>query len=296
MKFPLKHAKNTTGTSFSGFDTFSTSATDNRILLTYDPKFYQITVSLPLDEMSANQTDAQVLDLTRLEVDGAAQDMADDLGTIFYGDGTGNSSKDPNGLENLVDDGTNVATLGGQTRTSFTPNLSSTVTASGGTLTLALMATLYSDVTSGSIKPTAAFTTEAVWDFYEQLLQPQERINKDVSMMKGGMTGGTGFTALMYKGFPVLRDEKATTAVLYFLNEDFIDWYALPMAKSKAINFRNQDIEGNDYSSVTGLGFSSMDWVIPTNAAAVVKHIYLGGQLVQRNPKRHGKLTGITAV
>ena len=124
MKFPLKHAKNTTGTSFSGFDTFSTSATDNRILLTYDPKFYQITVALPLDEMSANQTEAKVLDLTRIEMDGAAQDMADDLGTIFYGDGSGNGSKDPNGLENLIDDGTNTATIGGQTRTSFTPNLS----------------------------------------------------------------------------------------------------------------------------------------------------------------------------
>ena len=123
MKFPLKHAKNTTGTSFSGFDTFSTSATDNRILLTYDPKFYQITVALPLDEMSANQTEAKVLDLTRIEMDGAAQDMADDLGTIFYGDGSGNGSKDPNGLENLIDDGTIAATVGGQTRSSFTPNL-----------------------------------------------------------------------------------------------------------------------------------------------------------------------------
>ena len=158
------------------------------------------------------------------------------------------------------------------------------------------MSTLYSDISSGSTVPTVAYTTEAVSDFYEQLLQPQERIIKDVPMMKGGMTGGTGFTALHYKGFPILRDEKCTTAVMYFVNEDFIDWYALPMAKTTPVNFRNQDIEGNDYSSVTGLGFSSTDWIMPTNAAAVIRHIYLGGEFVQRNPKRHGKLTGITAV
>ena len=47
---------------------------------------------------------------------------------------------------------------------------------------------------------------------------------------------------------------------------------------------------------VEGLGFSWSDWVVPTNAAAVISHIYLGGELVSQNPKRHGKLTGITGV
>ena len=296
MKFPLKVAKNTTGTSFSGFDTFSTSATDNRRLLVYDPKFYQITVALPLDELSANNTEAKVMDLASLATAGSSQDMADDLGTIFYADGSGNNSKDPNGLELLVDDGTNNASIGGLTRASFTPNLSSTVTASGGTLTLAKMATLYSDITSGSIKPTAAYTPESVFDLYEQLLQPQERIMKDVPMMKGGLTGGTGFTALHYKGFPVLADEKATAQILYFINEDFIDWYALPVANTDPIKFRSQDIDGNDYSNVTGLGFSWTGWIKPTNSASIVGHVYFGGELIQWNPKRSGKLTGVTGV
>lgn len=296
MKFPLKVSKNTTGTSFSGFDTFSTSATDNRRNLVYDPKFYQITIALPLDELSANQTEAKVLDLARIETAASAQDMADDLGTIFYADGTGNSSKDPNGLELLVDDGSNSATIGGLTRSSFTPNLDSTVTASGGTLTLAKMATLYSAITSGSVRPTAAFTPESVFDLYEQLLQPQERIMKDVPMMKGGLTGGTGFTALHYKGFPILADEKATSQVLYFVNEDFIDWYALPVAMTEVVKFKSQDIDGNDYSSVTGLGFSWSGWIKPTNSASIVAHVYFGGEFIQWNPKRSGKLTGITGV
>src|SRR3990167_5275448 len=54
MKFPVKYQKNTTGTSFAGFDTFSTSATDNRVNLEFVPKFYQMSVALPLDELSAN--------------------------------------------------------------------------------------------------------------------------------------------------------------------------------------------------------------------------------------------------
>ena len=62
------------------------------------------------------------------------------------------------------------------------------------------------------------------------------------------------------------------------------------------VKFRSQDIEGNDYSSVEGLGFSWSDWVKPTNAASIVGHVYLGGELISANPKRHSKLTGVTTV
>ena len=77
MKFPIKYAKNTTGTSFAGFDTFATSATDNRVNLEFVPKFYQMSVSLPLDELSANATEERVINLAKLEMASTAQDMAD---------------------------------------------------------------------------------------------------------------------------------------------------------------------------------------------------------------------------
>ena len=305
MKFPVKYSKNTTGTSFAGFDTFSTAATDNRVNLEFVPKFYQMTVALPLDELSTNATEERVLDLAKLEMSSTAQDMADDIGTLFYGTGTGNGSKDFLGLEAIVDDGTNAATFGGLSRTTYT-TLRSTVTASSGTLSLAKMSTLYNVASSGSQTPTVGYTTEAIFALYESLLQPQERIAKTVATMKGdpgrglnsgsGNIGGTGFTGLFYKGFPILADEKCTSGVLYFVNEDFLDWYALPMAMTESAKFRSQDIEGNDYSEVQGLGFSWGGWVKPTNSASMVGHIYLGGELISANPKRHAKLTGITSV
>lgn len=307
MKFPVKYATNTTGTSFAGFDTFSTSATNNRVNLEFVPKFYQMTCALPLDELSSNATDEKVINLAKLEMASTAQDMADAIGTIFYSDGTGNGSKDFLGLEAIVDDGTNAGTYGTLARSTYT-TLKSTVTASSGTISLAKMSTLYNAVASGSQTPTLGLCSETIFALYEQLLQPQERIVKTVGMMKGDgkhtslginggdYIGGTGFTGLYFKGFPVLADEKATSGVLYFVNEDFIDWYALPMAMTSPIKYRSQSIEGNDYSDVEGLGFSWSDWIKPTNAAAVVGHIYLGGELISANPKRHGKLTGITTV
>lgn len=303
LKFPVKLTTNTTGTSFSGFDQFATTSSQTRNLLAFNPAFYQITIALPLDELSVNAVDeTKVIDLIDVECASSAQDMADALGTIFYSDGTGNGGKDPLGTTALVDDGTTVASIGGLSRSTNT-TLKGTVTASSGVISLAKMSTLYNAITSGSMKPTLGLALPAVFNFYEQLLQPQERIVKDVSTVKSqgrldkpgqGFTSGTGFTGLFFKGFPLLADEKSTAQQLMFINEDFMDFYALPVAMTDPIKYKFV-IDGNDYNTPLGLGFSWSGWIKPVNSAAVVGHVYLGGQFITNNPKRHGRLTGITS-
>jgi len=292
LRVPIKFQKNSTGTSFAGFDTFSVSATNNRQFMEFTPSFYQITCALPGDEASVADTDDKILELMKLTIQSDTEDMADDLGTIFYSDGTGNGGKDPLGLAALNDDGTNVATLGGLSRSTYT-TLKGTVTAAA-TLTLASVDTLWTNVTSGAQKPTAIYTTEAVYMYYGQLLRPQERITKDVGTLKS-MTGGTGFTALQYNGKPILMDEKCTSGTFQMLNEDYLDFYALPYKFAKPVAYKSQ-IEGNDYDAPIGLGFSWSDWIIPANSASVVGHVYFGGQFITTNPKRHGKLTTIAGI
>ena len=292
----VKIEKNTLGGSFDGFDTFSTTAVDTRRNLEFEAKFFEKPVVLPLTEISKNMADPnRMLELMSIEMESSAEDMADDIGTLFYGDGTGNSGKDFLGLEAIVDDGTNAATYGTLSRSTF-PTLQSTVTASGGALTLAAMSTLFTDITSGSQKPTLGLCDQSVFNLYESLLQPQERIPKDVPMVRmgGNFMSGTGFTGLFFKNFPILADEKATAQTLYFINEDFLEWRALPVAQTQPVQFAVNDIEGNDYTQVRGLGFSWSDWIKPTNQASIIGHVYLGGELWSSNPKRHGKLTGLT--
>ncbi len=293
LRVPVKVSKNTTGQSFSGFDTFAVSATDNRQFMEFTPSFYQITVALPGDELSVADTENKILDLMKLTIQSDTEDMADDLGTLFYADGTGNSNKDPLGLAALVDDGSSVANIGGLARATFT-TLKGTVTASGGTLTLAKVDTLWINVSSGAQKPTATYTTEAIFNFYGQLLRPQERITKDVGTVKA-MKAGTGFSALFYNGQPILMDEKATAQAFIMVNENYLHWHALPYAMAKPVKYKSQ-VKGNDYAAPVGLGFSWSDWIIPANSASVVGHIYLGGQFITNNPKRHGKLTGVTGI
>lgn len=291
IRVPIKVSKNSTGQSFRGFDEFSTAATNNRQIMEFFPSFYQITCALPGDELSVADTDAEVLNLMKITIQSDTEDMADDLGTLFYSDGTGNGGKDPLGLAALVDDGSTVSTIGGLSRSTYT-TLQSTVTASGGTLTLAKMDTMHAAITSGSQKPTAVYGSETIYNIYGQLLRSQERINKDASSTKG-VKGNEGFISLAYNGADVMADEKANAGDMTFLNEDFIDFYALSFHNAKAISYKNQ-IKGNDYKSPMGLGFSWSDWIVPANSGSVVGHVYFGGQLITTNPKRHGRLTGIT--
>ena len=297
MKFPIKYQDGVDGSSFSGFDTFSTSASARRINLSFEPKFYYKNVVLPLTEVDINKTEQAVINLAATEVALAAQEMADEIGTILYSDGTGNSSKDFLGLQAIVDDGTNASTYGGLTRSSYDP-LDATYTDCSATLTLAKMSTLYHAVTSGSQKPTLGLTTETVFALYERLLQPMERINQSVNPTKGkGMVGEAGFTGLLFKGVPIVADEKCTSGVLYLVNENYLDWYALPSAMNKPIEYDASQIEGNDYgSSVKGLGFSWTGWVRPTNGYSVIGHIILGGELISADPGKHGQLHTISTV
>lgn len=217
-----------------------------------------------------------------------------DIGTLFYSDGTGNSNKDFTGLSAIVDDGSSVATIGGQSRSTYT-TLQSTVTASGGVISLAKLSTLHSNVSSDSQKPTIGITTQAVWNFIETLVLPGDRIIKDIPILRGGVTGGSGYTAIFYRGLPIVWDQKCTSGVFFWLNEDWLQWTALPMAMTEPVKFKMEDIKGNSYSSVKGLGFSWSGYLKPTNSASILGYIYLGGDLLTFNPRRHGKLTGITS-
>lgn len=296
MEVPFKHSSNSNGGSFSGFDTLSTSAVDNTIKLTYDCKFNYQSVVLPKTDLALNKTEEEVADLMLRQISSDAVDLADRLGTQFYGDGTGNGSKDLLGLGAIVDDGTSVSTIGGQSRSTFTA-LQSTVTASGGTLDLAKMYTLWDNVSFGIQEPTMILTTKTVRSLYNQLLDANERYTLPVSARdKLYMT--TGADILAFRGAPVVADDKCTSGVMFFLNERSIEFATLEnYPESEAINFSVEELDGVPSPDVPkGLGFKWTGWVMPTNQEAVIGRIIHAGNFVVKNPRFNGKLTGITSI
>lgn len=312
LKKPIKYVASTLGGSFSGLDTHSTSTVDTRVMMSFDVRGYEMPVAIPGMEKAVNRTPAQVLNLVRVEVESAQEDGLNDIGDMLYGDGTGNSSKDFLGLDAIDDDGTSVVTFGGLSRTTYDPVLDSTRTASGGTMDLDKLATLVSAISAGSasrLRPTILVSNETVWDLYESLLTPTVRANYEsfglpmvtatskAPVRSAELKGAAGFSALTYRGIPWVADEKSTAQTLWALNENYIDWYGLSDPDLKGISLGGSDIDGV-YSEAPSknIGFQWTGFMRPINQYGEVAHIYLLGNLVSFNPKRHGRLIGITGV
>lgn len=311
LKRPIMIAKNTLGGSFAGLDTHNTGTVETRITMSYDVRGYQIPVAIPGMEAAVNNvSETQVLNLIKTETETAMLSALDNIGTILYGDGTGNSNKEFIGLDALDDDGTSVVTIGNQSRTTYSA-LQGTRTASGGTMTLTKLSTLYSAVSGGSAvseRPTFFLSSETEFNYFESLLQPTVRSNYDAvgmpvvtrtskgTVSRAELKGGMGYTALHYKGIPWISDEKAPTGTVWLLNETYLDWYGLNDPKLSKISL-GSSIEGvyNDVPS-ENTGFQWTGFMRPINQYGEVGHIYLLGNMTTFQPRRHGRLTGITGV
>jgi hypothetical protein len=264
----------------------------------YNPKFVAANVALAGTDILSNNTAAKVLDLTRVEMQSRAQDLADGLGSMMWSDGTGNASKDILGLAAIVDDGTSVANIGGLARSTYT-TLKSTVTAAS-TLSLATMRTLYNAIADATVAPTRAYTDYPSWALYEQLLQPQEKIFKEVNIVPNYKMY-EGVAGLMYAAMEIVPDRKATSGVMAFLNENFLDFYGLDAqipdwAGGKKVDVAGKLFTGNMYNEVSNLGFYWTGFIKVNTQYAYNSFIILAGNLLTDNPRRHGKLTGISTI
>jgi len=316
----IKYQNSGTATSFSGLDTFAASQLSTKVKMIYDMRAVRQPVAISGMEAVANaaSSEAKQTDMIVEALEETEQELVDFFGGLLYSTGTGNSNKDPLGIGAIIDDGTDVATLGGLSRTTY-PVLNATRTASGGTLTLAKLASLYTAVSSGSgsTTPTLMVSSEAVWDFYEQLLTPQVResysftgyytVNRVGGAVKTGsqegLVGQQGFVALSYKGLPWVRDEKATAQNVFILNENFLDWYGWDASKVTAVGYTglslgSTQIEGlyQEAPMAQYAGFNWSGWREPTNQFGTIADVIILGNLTSFQPRRQGRLTGVTGV
>ena len=249
--------------------------------------------------VAANNTLRKVLDLTEVEMLSRAQDLADSIGTQFYG--SQSLATDFLGLGNIV---SATGSIGGQSRSTYS-TLASTVTSSSGTLSLFKMRTLFNNIADGEVQPNESFTTYDIWALYESLLQPQERIAKEVGVnVAPNFKGYTGYRSIMWAGLPITPDRKCTSGYLYMLNTDFLNFYTLDMLggldkggySGEKVKVGSKLFLGSQYSADENFGFFWTGFIHATNALAWNSFIVVAGHLVSANPRRQGALTAITAV
>ena len=232
-KYTVKVSRTDQGQVFVGTEKLNSSAWDDTIQLNFNHVGYNHPAVKVFLEHLAVENMGKDIDLSSYIDEDAVAEINESMGGYAFGTGAGNTI---NGLEKIVDDGTNSDTIGGASRTTY-PVLSSTVTASGGTLSLSKMAALWTAISSGVKKPSIGITTEDIWNYIEELIQPQTRGSyadqgyaklsvrgKNPVRSEAELKGAAGFTAITYRGMPIIADEFATDGVLYFVNEDFLEW------------------------------------------------------------------------
>jgi hypothetical protein len=302
------------GEFFIGLETLNNSASDTTITLSYAHNAFTQPIVLPMLESFANTGEEGTINLDVFKLEEAVGEAVQKLGAAVYGTGSGNQFL---GLEAIVDDGTNASTIGGQSRSTYSA-LNATVTASGGTLTLAKLATLEDTISASgndTETPNLNLTTKTGWSLYEELLSPTvtheyQSAGYPVLPISGGsiqrtptIAYGSGFTALAYRGKPVIKDDKATSGVWYMLNERYLEWRgrntvpAKYQGKLTKVDLGTPSTtEGVMAAPTANHGWFFQEMQMMPNQAGMSGRYYVIGQVVTSQPRRHGKLTGITGV
>lgn len=219
----LMYGKNSTVKSYSGYETLDTTPQEGLTAVKFPWKQVAGSVSISRLEERQNSGESRLINLLESKVKQCRITMSDVLNEMFYGDGTGNDSKDIFGLALLCEPGV-WGTLGGidasLTMNSFWRNKAQNHNSAGfGTSDLlqATMRTGYNSASRGNEHPDFAVTTQTIYEKYEAGLVPNERF-EDKS------TGDAGFTNLKFKGLVLGYDEQCPANLLYMLNSNYLEF------------------------------------------------------------------------
>ena len=260
---PLIYGTNATVASYSGYDSISLAAQTGITAAEYEWKQYAASIAISGIEEAKNNGEQEIINLLEAKIMQAEESMREGFNTMFYADGTGNSSKDWNGLGNIIEaSGTvgniNRGTVGNEYWKSYEENTSAA-------LTIAQMATAYNTVSIGNDHPDLVLTTQTLFEKYEALLQPNLRYTDT-------KTADAGFQNLLFKAAPVVFDAACPSEVMFFMNSKYIT------------------LVGH-----SGKWFQQTNFVRPEDLDARYALIMCYGNLTCRNAKKQGKLTAKTA-
>lgn len=222
LEIPLAYAKNETVTSLDRGDTISISDTKFLTTAQFEWKFVAGSIVRYYKDDALNKSKQQHLSLANAKIDNLERSMVDKFETFFFGDGTGNGSKDPEGLGSLVDATPDTArTVGNIAQTTYTwwKNKQKTSTGAASIYLLSDMRTLFNNCSLGQATdtPDMIVTTQSAYELYEdETLEQKQIVN--------AKTGDAMFSDPMitFKGVPVVWSGQCTSGYMYFLNSKYI--------------------------------------------------------------------------
>ena len=273
---PLIYAASTNVGSYEDDDVFSTAANGGITAAEFGWKQYYGLVHFTGIELAQNNSKEALLSLMKSRMQQVELSMADGINAMLWGEGTGNSAKDFQGLGGIISatDPTTAPAIGNIPRAANTWWKPTTKAATvANTLALADMANVYNSASEGSDHPDYAITTQDGFEAYEALLTSNIRY-EDVEM------GDAGFQTLKYKGVPIAFD-------------DDVEGDGVPTEQESPMFFLNTKYL--ELSKLAGKWFSPSELLQPTNQDAFFKHLLCYGNLTVSNVARQGVLYDIHA-
>ena len=264
---PLMYAVNNTVGSYSGYDAIDLTPQDGITAAEYQWKQMAASIAISGIEESKNRGTEAIIKLLNAKIMQAEESLKSSLNTMLYGNGTGNGSKDFNGLGNIV--ATQNNTVGGidaSSNTWWNPYHDTT----SATLSQADMGVVYNQISKGSDVPDLILTNTNLFEKYESLLTANVRY-QDVAK------ANAGFQNLMFKQTPVVFDlalaVDTSDAPMYFLNSKYLKLTGMNGHWFNTTDFQNGTVAGVDARYALIMAF---------------------GNLVCSNRARQGKLTAKT--
>ena len=258
--------KNTAAGSYAGAEQLDTTLQDGISQASYNWKQYSVPVGIEGLQQRTNRSEARIINLLEAKLKQAEESLRDVMNADAFSDGTGNSGKVMTGLQALV---SATSTVGGVNPTS-NPRWASTVT-TGGSFTsqgLSDMRTTYNTVSFGNDRPDFIISTQAIFEFYEDNLQPQERYTNT-------KVANSGFDNLTFKSIPMVFDRDCPSGNMYMLNSSAMSLVVHPDA-----DFMNS-------------GFQSLLSTLGQDVTSSM--IIWQGNITVNNRRKHAVINSITA-
>lgn len=299
---PIKHTKNTQGGVVGISDKLPTVRVENRTKLSFEPKAMVKPVVIADIENELNKGNERVIELFALEFDGVSQDLLDDFGEqVYEGTGSGNQW---DSLAGFTDDSTNYGTYGSLSRTTYSV-LNGTLTTSIGVLGLSDLSGMYDNCQVGTDRPSVIATTPTVFTAYEGHLQPTVRANiattgypqvtrTGSAASKSALGGDIGFDALMYRGTPIVSDERCPSTNAYFINEKHFKFCGVSLHDEQYIHPQMKKKMDSPQQLPVPRGFTFRKMENPTDQLAKVGYLVFAGNFIGTSPRTSGRLEGIT--
>lgn len=264
----LMYGKNSTVRSYDGYEQLDTTPQEGLSAAKFPWKQVAGSIAISRKEERQNSGEAKIISLIDSKVTQAQISMRDALNAMFFGDGTGNGSKDIFGFQLLIENGAAWGTLAGIDRSlasnAFWRNQWLGTVGSFATNGLNKMRTLYNNCSRGNDHPDFSVCDQTTFEAYEAILAPLERFTDT-------KTGDAGFENLKFKGLVLGYDEQAPAASLYMANSKWLQWVV-----DKETDMINTP------------------FVRPENQDAKVAQILLMGNLVTSRSAGLGVMDGIT--